>query len=131
MGVAALTYKMLVGEKSISGAWPSMLPRVPLSRRKCLCGPVVRGDLNGGGVDEALFGALAIDCDDRFDSVSCSPTTMLPHMGDAASARESAVLVGEACDDDKSRYCDERAQAASGFLAGERGGSYAGLSEHD
>lgn len=79
--------------------------------------------------DEALFGALAIDRDDRFDSVELFADAMLPHMGDARrGARELAVLVGEACDDGAD--CDEGCGSASAFLPG-RGGSHAGLSMID
>ena len=125
--LAALTYEMLVGEN------PFRVPGLDAAERaieqaEVFVPSMVRGDLNEE-VDEALFGALAIDRDDRFDSVELFADAMLPHMGDARrGARELAVLVGEACDDGAD--CDEERGAASAFLPG-RGGSYAGLSMID
>lgn len=125
--LAALTYEMLVGEN------PFRVPGLDAAERaieqaEVFVPSMVRGDLNEE-VDEALFGALAIDRDDRFDSVELFADAMLPHMGDARrGARELAVLVGEACDDGAD--CDEGRGAASAFLPG-RGGSYAGLSMID
>ena len=125
--LAALTYEMLVGEN------PFRVPGLDAAERaieqaEVFVPSMVRGDLNEG-VDEALFGALAIDRDDRFDSVELFADAMLPHMGDARrGARELAVLVGEACDDGAD--CDEGRGAASAFLPG-RGGSHAGLSMID
>ncbi|WP_417162477.1 serine/threonine-protein kinase [Slackia isoflavoniconvertens] len=125
--LAALTYEMLVGEN------PFRVPGLDAAERaieqaEVFVPSMVRGDLNEE-VDEALFGALAIDRDDRFDSVELFADAMLPHMGDARrGARELAVLVGEACDDGAD--CDEGCGAASAFLPG-RGGSHAGLSMID
>lgn len=125
--LAALTYEMLVGEN------PFRVPGLDAAERaieqaEVFVPSMVRGDLNEE-VDEALFGALAIDRDDRFDSVELFADAMLPHMGDARrGARELAVLVGEACDDGAD--CDEERGAASAFLPG-RGGSHAGLSVID
>lgn len=125
--LAALTYEMLVGEN------PFRVPGLDAAERaieqaEVFVPSMVRGDLNEE-VDEALFGALAIDRDDRFDSVELFADAMLPHMGDARrGARELAVLVGEACDDGVD--CDEGRGAASAFLPG-RGGSHAGLSMID
>ena len=125
--LAALTYEMLVGEN------PFRVPGLDAAERaieqaEVFVPSMVRGDLNEE-VDEALFGALAIDRDDRFDSVELFADAMLPHMGDARrGARELAVLVGEACDDGAD--CDEGRGAASAFLPG-RGGSHAGLSMID
>lgn len=125
--LAALTYEMLVGEN------PFRVPGLDAAERaieqaEVFVPSMVRGDLNEE-VDEALFGALAIDRDDRFDSVELFADAMLPHMGDARrGARELAVLVGEACDDGAD--CDEERGAASAFLPG-RGGSHAGLSMID
>lgn len=125
--LAALTYEMLVGEN------PFRVPGLDAAERaieqaEVFVPSMVRGDLNEE-VDEALFGALAIDRDDRFDSVELFADAMLPHMGDARrGARELAVLVGEACDDGAD--CDEERGSASAFLPG-RGGSHAGLSMID
>ena len=125
--LAALTYEMLVGEN------PFRVPGLDAAERaieqaEVFVPSMVRGDLNEE-VDEALFGALAIDRDDRFDSVELFADAMLPHMGDARrGARELAVLVGEACDDGAD--CDEGCGSASAFLPG-RGGSHAGLSMID
>lgn len=125
--LAALTYEMLVGEN------PFRVPGLDAAERaieqaEVFVPSMVRGDLSEE-VDEALFGALAIDRDDRFDSVELFADAMLPHMGDARrGARELAVLVGEACDDGVD--CDEGRGAASAFLPG-RGGSHAGLSMID
>lgn len=125
--LAALTYEMLVGEN------PFRVPGLDAAERaieqaEVFVPSMVRGDLNEE-VDEALFGALAIDRDDRFDSVELFADAMLPHMGDARrGARELAVLVGEACDDGAD--CDEERGAASAFLPG-RGGSHVGLSMID
>ncbi len=125
--LAALTYEMLVGEN------PFRVPGLDAAERaieqaEVFVPSMVRSDLNEE-IDEALFGALAIDRDDRFDSVELFADAMLPHMGDARrGARELAVLVGEACDDGAD--CDEGRGAASAFLPG-RGGSHAGLSMID
>ena len=125
--LAALTYEMLVGEN------PFRVPGLDAAERaieqaEVFVPSMVRDDLNEE-IDEALFGALAIDRDDRFDSVELFADAMLPHMGDARrGARELAVLVGEACDDGAG--FDEEGGAASAFLPG-RGGAYAGLSMFD
>lgn len=125
--LAALTYEMLVGENPFWAPGLDAAERA-IEQAEVFVPSMVRGDLNEE-VDEALFGALAIDRDDRFDSVELFADAMLPHMGDARrGARELAVLVGEACDDGAD--CDEERGAASAFLPG-RGGSYAGLSMID
>lgn len=125
--LAALTYEMLVGENPFRAPDLDAAERA-IEQAEVFVPSMVRGDLNEE-VDEALFGALAIDRDDRFDSVELFADAMLPHMGDARrGARELAVLVGEACDDGAD--CDEGRSAASAFLPG-RGGSYAGLSMID
>ena len=62
---------------------------------------LARGDV-GEEVDEAVFGALAIDREDRFDSFSLFADAMMPHLGSARrGARELAAIVGEACDDEE------------------------------
>ena len=125
--LAALTYEMLVGENPFRAPGLDAAERA-IEQAEVFVPSMVRGDLNEE-VDEALFGALAIDRDDRFDSVELFADAMLPHMGDARrGARELAVLVGEACDDGAD--CDEGRGAASVFLPG-RGGSHAGLSMID
>lgn len=125
--LAALTYEMLVGENPFRASGLDAAERA-IEQAEVFVPSMVRGDLNEE-VDEALFGALAIDRDDRFDSVELFADAMLPHMGDARrGARELAVLVGEACDDGAD--CDEGRGAASAFLPG-RGGSHAGLSMID
>ena len=125
--LAALTYEMLVGENPFRVPGRDAAERA-IEQAEVFVPSMVRGDLNEE-VDEALFGALAIDRDDRFDSVELFADAMLPHMGDARrGARELAVLVGEACDDGAD--CDEGCGAASAFLPG-RGGSHAGLSMID
>lgn len=125
--LAALTYEMLVGENPFRAPGLDAAERA-IEQAEVFVPSMVRGDLNEE-VDEALFGALAIDRDDRFDSVELFADAMLPHMGDARrGTRELAVLVGEACDDGAD--CDEGRSAASAFLPG-RGGSHAGLSMID
>lgn len=125
--LAALTYEMLVGENPFRAPGLDAAERA-IEQAEVFVPSMVRGDLNEE-VDEALFGALAIDRDDRFDSVELFADAMLPHMGDTRrGARELAVLVGEACDDGAD--CDEGCGAASAFLPG-RGGSHAGLSMID
>ena len=125
--LAALTYEMLVGENPFRAPGLDAAERA-IEQAEVFVPSMVRDDLNEE-IDEALFGALAIDRDDRFDSVELFADAMLPHMGDARrGARELAVLVGEACDDGAD--CDEGGGAASAFLPG-RGGSYAGLSMFD
>ena len=125
--LAALTYEMLVGENPFRAPGLDAAERA-IEQAEVFVPSMVRGDLNEE-VDEALFGALAINRDDRFDSVELFADAMLPHMGDARrGARELAVLVGEACDDGAD--CDEGRGAASAFLPG-RGGSHAGLSMID
>ena len=113
--LAALTYEMLVGENPFRAPGLDAAERA-IEQAEVFVPSMVRGDLNEE-VDEALFGALAIDRDDRFDSVELFADAMLPHMGDARrGARELAVLVGEACDDGAD--CDEGRGAASAFLPG-------------
>lgn len=125
--LAALTYEMLVGENPFRAPGLDAAERA-IEQAEVFVPSMVRDDLNEE-IDEALFGALAIDRDDRFDSVELFADAMLPHMGDARrGARELAVLVGEACDDGAG--FDEGGGAASAFLPG-RGGAYAGLSMFD
>lgn len=125
--LAALTYEMLVGENPFRAPGLDAAERA-IEQAEVFVPSMVRDDLNEE-IDEALFGALAIDRDDRFDSVELFADAMLPHMGDARrGARELAILVGEACDDGAG--FDEEGGAASAFLPG-RGGAYAGLSMFD
>ena len=125
--LAALTYEMLVGENPFRAPGLDAAERA-IEQAEVFVPSMVRDDLNEE-IDEALFGALAIDRDDRFDSVELFADAMLPHMGDARrGARELAVLVGEACDDGAG--FDEGGGAVSSFLPG-RGGAYAGLSVFD
>ena len=125
--LAALTYEMLVGENPFRAPGLDAAEHA-IEQAEVFVPSMVRGDLNEE-IDEALFGALAIDRDDRFDSVELFADAMLPHMGDARrGARELAVLVGEACDD--GAVFDEEGGAASAFLPG-HGGSHAGLSMID
>ncbi|WP_449137585.1 serine/threonine-protein kinase [Slackia sp.] len=125
--LAALTYEMLVGENPFRAPGLDAAERA-IEQAEVFVPSMVRDDLNEE-IDEALFGALAIDRNDRFDSVELFADAMLPHMGDARrGARELAVLVGEACDD--GAEFDEGGGAASAFLPG-RGGAYAGLSMFD
>lgn len=96
--LAALTYQMLMGENPFVAADLKSAEQA-IEQAEVMIPSSVRLDL-GEEVDEAIFGALAPESDERFDTVDLFADALLPHMGDARrGARELAVIVGEACDD--------------------------------
>ena len=96
--LAALTYQMLMGENPFVAADLKSAEQA-IEQAEVMIPSSVRLDLDEE-VDEAIFGALAPESDERFDTVALFADALLPHMGDARrGARELAVIVGEACDD--------------------------------
>ncbi len=96
--LAALTYQMLMGENPFVARDLDSAERA-IEQAEVVVPSSVRLDVDEE-LDEALFGALAIDADERFDTVSLFSEALLAHMGDARrGARELAAIVGEACDD--------------------------------
>ena len=124
--LAALAYQMLVGENPFVAHDLDEAERA-IEQAEVLVPSMARDDIDEE-VDEAVFGALAIDPDDRFDTVALFAEAMLPHMGDARrGARELAVLVGEACDDsvddEESVPLSSRLFAGHGVADRDRAGS--------
>lgn len=96
--LAALSYEMLTGDNPFRANTLAGAERA-IEDAELVIPSVARDDVDEE-VDEAIFGALAIDRDDRFESVALFADALLPHLGDARrGVRELAVLVGEACDD--------------------------------
>ena len=96
--LAALTYEMLTGDNPFF-AETLHEAEVAIEEAELVIPSVVRDDIDEEA-DEAIFGALAIERDYRFDSVALFADALMPHLGDARRGmRELAVLVGEACDD--------------------------------
>lgn len=96
--LAALTYEMLTGDNPFA-AETLHDAEVAIEEAELIIPSAARDDVDEEA-DEAIFGALAIDRDDRFESVALFADALLPHLGDARRGmRELAVLVGEACDD--------------------------------
>lgn len=96
--LAALSYEMLTGDNPFRAETLSGAERA-IEEAELVIPSVARDDVDEE-VDEAIFGALAIDRDDRFESVALFADALLPYLGDARrGVRELAVLVGEACDD--------------------------------
>lgn len=96
--LAALTYEMLTGDNPFV-AETLHEAETAIEEAELVIPSVVRDDVDEEA-DEAIFGALAIERDYRFDSVALFADALMPHLGDARRGmRELAVLVGEACDD--------------------------------
>ena len=96
--LAALTYEMLTGDNPFR-AETLHEAEVAIEEAELVIPSAVRDDVDEEA-DEAIFGALAIDRDDRFESVALFADALMPHLGDVRrGTRELAVLVGEACDD--------------------------------
>ena len=98
--LAALTYQMLTGDNPFLAHDLAGAERA-IEEAEIAIPSLVRGDV-GEEVDEAVFGALAIDREDRFESVTLFAEAMMPYLGDARrGARELAVIVGDACADEE------------------------------
>ncbi|MFR5000408.1 MAG: serine/threonine-protein kinase [Slackia sp.] len=98
--LAALTYQMLTGDNPFLARDLAGAERA-IEEAEIVIPSLARGDV-GEEVDEAVFGALAIDRADRFESVTLFAEAMMPHLGDARrGAKELAVIVGEACADEE------------------------------
>lgn len=98
--LAALTYQMLTGDNPFL-AHDLASAQYAIEEAEIVIPSLARGDV-GEEVDEAVFGALAIDREDRFESVALFADAMMPHLGNARrGARELAVIVGEACADEE------------------------------
>lgn len=98
--LAALTYQMLTGDNPFL-AHDLVSAQHAIEEAEIVIPSLARGDV-GEEVDEAVFGALAIDREDRFESVALFADAMMPHLGNARrGARELAVVVGEACADEE------------------------------
>ena len=114
--LAALTYEMLVGENPFRAPDLAAAERA-IEQAEVVIPSVVRPEV-GEEADEAIFGALAIDRDDRFESVALFADALMPHLGDArAGSRELAALVGDATADDEGLEPDEGASYSEGFDA--------------
>ncbi len=91
--LAALAYEMLTGEnpffaETLSDAESAILDA------ELVIPSGVRDDVDEE-VDEAIFGALAIDREDRFASVTLFADALLPHLGDARrGTRDLAAVLG-------------------------------------
>lgn len=98
--LASLTYQMLTGYNPFLARDLASAQRA-IEDAEIVIPSLARGDVDEE-VDEAVFGALAIDREDRFESVSLFADAMMPHLGSARrGARELAAIVGQACDDEE------------------------------
>mgnify|MGYP002601586038 CR=1 FL=1 len=98
--LAALTYQMLTGDNPFLAHDLDGAARA-IEEAEIVIPSLARGDV-GEEVDEAVFGALAIDREDRFASVTLFADAMMPHLGDARrGARQLAAVVGDACADEE------------------------------
>lgn len=104
--LAALTYQMLVGENPFAAPDLQAAERA-IEQAEVVIPSMARSDV-GEEVDEAIFGALAINREDRFESVALFADCMMPYLGNARrGAKQLAVLVGDACDDGDEEEYDE------------------------
>lgn len=108
--LAALTYQMLTGDNPFLAHDLEGAARA-IEDAEIVIPSLARGDV-GEEVDEAVFGALAIEREDRFASVTLFADAMMPHLGDARrGARQLAAVVGDACADEEEEE-EEPAEAA-------------------
>lgn len=108
--LAALTYQMLTGDNPFLAHDLDGAARA-IEEAEIVIPSLARGDV-GEEVDEAVFGALAIDREDRFASVTLFADAMMPHLGDARrGARQLAAVVGDACADEEEE-AEEPVEAA-------------------
>lgn len=116
--LASLTYEMLMAENPFRA--PDLdAAECAIEDAEIVIPSLAREDL-AEEIDEAIFGALAIDREDRFESVALFADAMLPHMGDARmGAKRLAALVGDACEDsDELEDCPLEGEVpAAGFVA--------------
>lgn len=112
--LAALTYEMLMGENPFIASDLEQAQHA-IEEAEVVIPSLARVDL-GEEVDEALFGALAIAREDRFDSVALFADAMMPHLGNARAGQgELASLVAEVCFDGE--MCGE--EDAPAYVEGE------------
>ncbi|MDO4443673.1 MAG: serine/threonine-protein kinase [Slackia sp.] len=98
--LAALTYQMLTGDNPFF-AYDLAGAQRAIEEAEIVIPSLARGDVSEE-VDEAVFGALAIDRADRFESVTLFAEAMTPHLGDARRGeKQLAVIVGDACADEE------------------------------
>lgn len=96
--LASLTYEMLMGEN------PFRAPDLRAAERaiedaEVVIPSIARLDV-GEELDEALFGALAIDREDRFESVALFADALMPNLGSVRRGQKELVeLVAHACGD--------------------------------
>ncbi len=96
--LAALTYEMLTGDNPFL-ADTLDAAEVAIEDAELVIPSAVRDDVDEE-VDEAIFGALAIEREDRFESVALFADALLVHLGDSRrGTRELAAVVGGACED--------------------------------
>lgn len=108
--LAALAYQMLTGDNPFLAHDLDGAARA-IEEAEIVIPSLARGDV-GEEVDEAVFGALAIDREDRFASVTLFAEAMMPHLGDARrGARQLAAVVGDACADEEEE-AEEPVEAA-------------------
>lgn len=96
--LASLTYEMLLGENPFRAQDLSSAQRA-IEDAEIVIPSLAREDLDEE-IDEALFGALAIDREDRFETVALFADAMLAHMGDARRGeRELMMLLSDVFED--------------------------------
>lgn len=104
--LAALTYQMLTGDNPFLARDLAGAERA-IEEAELVVPSLARDDV-GEEVDEAIFGALAIDRDDRFASVALFADAVLPHLGSVRRGQKDlAYIVGGACADDDSDEADD------------------------
>lgn len=117
--LASLTYEMFMAENPFRAADLDAAERA-IEDAEVVIPSLAREDLDEE-IDEAIFGALAIDREDRFENVALFADAMLPHMGDVrAGAKRLAALVSGSCEDgqDQDGLEDwEESGQAGGFVA--------------
>ena len=113
--LAALTYEMLTGDNPFLAETLSAA-EVAIEEAELVIPSAVRDDVDEE-VDEAIFGALAIEREDRFESVALFADALLPHLGDSRhGTRELAVVVGGACEDDTEEEEEEGAEPVPRYV---------------
>ncbi len=95
--LAALTYEMLTGENPFV-ADSLEAAEAAIENAELVIPSSARDDV-GEEVDEAIFGALAIDREDRFSSVALFADALMPHLGDSRQGlRDLTSVVGGVCE---------------------------------
>lgn len=96
--LASMTYEMMSGENPFI-ARDLVAAERAIEDAELIVPSVARGDVHPA-MDDVIFNALAIDREDRYDSVKDFADAMDPFLGDSRKGmNQLSVLIGDACED--------------------------------